>query len=192
MTEQFNEQDELEYNDGLGDLLKERDQLQFSWGKTATVLVAILAVTFALFWGFFKTSSTSEKVEFTEIEASQPLEISAENDSIQNTVIETVNEKEESAVVEDKITEKKVIQPKVETKPTLYRVYAGTFGEKQNAEELKSMLSSQGIDSFIWQQNQGGSLNYIVQVGSFKNKVSAEKHAATINKKGFEANVVQK
>ena len=59
-----NEQDELEYNDGLGDLLKERDQLQFSWGKTATVLVAILAVTFALFWGFFKTNSTSEKVEF--------------------------------------------------------------------------------------------------------------------------------
>lgn len=192
MTEQFNEQDELEYNDGLGDLLKERDQLQFSWGKTATVLVAILAVTFALFWGFFKTSSTSEKVEFTEIETTQPVEINVNNDSTENTVIETVNEKEESAVIEDSTIEKKVIQPKIETKPTLYRVYAGTFGEKQNAEELKSMLSSQGIDSFIWQKKQNGNLSYIVQVGSFKKKASAEKHAATINTKGFEANIVQK
>ena len=192
MTEQFNEQDELEYNDGLGDLLKERDQLQFSWGKTATVLVAILAVTFALFWGFFKTNSTSEKVEFTEIETTQPIEINVDNNSTENTVIETVNEKEESAVVEDNTTGKKVIQPKIETKPTLYRVYAGTFSEKQNAEELKSMLSTQGIDSFIWQKKQNDNLNYIVQVGSFKKKASAEKHAATINAKGFEANVVQK
>ena len=192
MTEQFNEQDELEYNDGLGDLLKERDQLQFSWGKTATVLVAILAVTFALFWGFFKTNSTSEKVEFTEIETTQPIEINVDNNSTENTVIETVNEKEESAVVEDNTTGKKVIQPKIKTKPTLYRVYAGTFSEKQNAEELKSMLSTQGIDSFIWQKKQNDNLNYIVQVGSFKKKASAEKHAATINAKGFEANVVQK
>ena len=54
------------------------------------------------------------------------------------------------------------------------------------------MLSAQGVDSFIWEKKQNGSLSYIVQVGSFKKKASAEKHAATINAKGFEANIVQK
>ena len=51
MSEEFNEQDDLEYNDGLGDLLKEKDRLQFSWAKTRPVLVSILAVTFFVFLG---------------------------------------------------------------------------------------------------------------------------------------------
>ena len=38
---------DLEYNDGLGDLLREKEKLEFSWIKTSTVLVFVLAIIIA-------------------------------------------------------------------------------------------------------------------------------------------------
>ena len=34
----------LEHKDGLGDLLKERESIQFSWVKTGGVIVGLLAI----------------------------------------------------------------------------------------------------------------------------------------------------
>ncbi len=38
------QQDEFEHNDGLGDLLREREKLEFSWSKTVVVLSSLFAV----------------------------------------------------------------------------------------------------------------------------------------------------
>lgn len=44
MTNKDTQQHDLEYNDGLGDLLKEREKLEFSWIRTSVVFVVFLGV----------------------------------------------------------------------------------------------------------------------------------------------------
>ena len=46
MDNQNNDQSNLEYNDGLGDLLREKEKLEFSWTKTIIVLGAVIFVIF--------------------------------------------------------------------------------------------------------------------------------------------------
>ena len=48
----INISEELEFNDGVGDVLKEKESYRFSWKKTVTVLsigiVAVILVTFSI------------------------------------------------------------------------------------------------------------------------------------------------
>ena len=66
--------DDLEYNDGLGDMLKEKEYHEFSWIKTLSVLVGILAIVLILFVASFKfgtdmfsKSQTETAVEYEDI-----------------------------------------------------------------------------------------------------------------------------
>ena len=49
---------DLEFNDGLGDLLREKERLEFSWIKTATVFIFILSVIIAVASLLFKSGKT--------------------------------------------------------------------------------------------------------------------------------------
>ena len=39
-----NKDDNLDYNDGLGDLLKEKEKHTFSWPKTIIIMICIIGV----------------------------------------------------------------------------------------------------------------------------------------------------
>ena len=55
MDNQKESKDDLEYNDDLGDLLREREKLEFSWVKTSVVVAASLAVILLGLTLVFKT-----------------------------------------------------------------------------------------------------------------------------------------
>lgn len=64
-----NNQDNLEYNDGLGDLLREKESKRFSIQRTIVVLLVFVAVVFAVLWGTVKIG-TSFLFKHTEPESS--------------------------------------------------------------------------------------------------------------------------
>jgi len=68
-----------------------------------------------------------------------------------------------------------------------YKVIAGSFITRDNAESLKKQLASKGIATYIWAttDNQHDTV-YRVQVGSFKRKDVAQRLQSELNSKGVE------
>ena len=71
---------------------------------------------------------------------------------------------------------------------TLYKIQAGAFSEKENAEKLVKELKSKGFESFAY---QSGSL-YKVQAGAFSNKSNADALAKKLENAGFDAYVYRR
>ncbi|QCJ44336.1 N-acetylmuramoyl-L-alanine amidase [Bacillus sp. S3] len=67
----------------------------------------------------------------------------------------------------------------------LYKVYAGSFQSRQNADDCVVLLNSKGIDSFVVSTNISGVTWYSVQVGAFANRESTEKRLADLKNAGF-------
>ncbi|MBA4494813.1 N-acetylmuramoyl-L-alanine amidase [Paenactinomyces guangxiensis] len=57
---------------------------------------------------------------------------------------------------------------------TLYKVIAGSFKNRQNAEDRKSFLATKGIDSIIVKVSLNGEDWYRVQSGAFRERANAE------------------
>ncbi|MFC1517347.1 SPOR domain-containing protein [Candidatus Margulisiibacteriota bacterium] len=68
----------------------------------------------------------------------------------------------------------------------VYRVIAGSFGNKQNARLTMQQLKDDGFDTFI--KEDGGK--YQVQVGAFSNKNSAQRLLERALSYGYEASIV--
>lgn len=74
---------------------------------------------------------------------------------------------------------------------TLYKVRAGTFANRGNADQLAANLRSDGYSPEIVSiQMQNNSL-YRVETGSFKTQEDAQKLAKTLSAKGYSPSVVQ-
>lgn len=73
---------------------------------------------------------------------------------------------------------KQTVQPE-----TTYRVQAGAYRLRDNANQMKSKLSSLGYASFI-EQVDG---MYVVICGSFTNKANAEKRVSELKSKGIDS-----
>ena len=58
--------DEFEHNDGLGDLLREREKLEFSWSKTIVVLCSLFAVVIVGIYFIFNVGKSVIKNEVQE------------------------------------------------------------------------------------------------------------------------------
>jgi N-acetylmuramoyl-L-alanine amidase len=66
------------------------------------------------------------------------------------------------------------LKRKSEEPKTIYKVIAGSFKTKENAEERESYLRSKGIESFIYSITISGELWYRVQAGAFSSRENAE------------------
>jgi hypothetical protein len=64
----------------------------------------------------------------------------------------------------------------------MYKVFAGSFKLRENAQERVAFLRSKGIQSFIVPTTISGETWYRVQAGSFSSRVNAEKRVTEINK----------
>ena len=67
-----------------------------------------------------------------------------------------------------------------------YKIIAGSFKVKENAEERGLYLRSLGIDSFIQTTTISNELTYRVQVGAYANRDLAEKNLKVVNNAGIE------
>lgn len=76
----------------------------------------------------------------------------------------------------------KIVAIKVET-PKYYRVQAGSFTLKTNADKLLAQLKADGFDAII---KKSGIL-YRVQIGAFSNRTNANNLLAQVKAKGYSA-----
>lgn len=72
------------------------------------------------------------------------------------------------------------------TSHTLYKVIAGSFKNRQNAEERVAYLDSRGIPAFVHQTTISGDIWYRVQAGAFRNRNNAEQRLAKVKEAGIE------
>lgn len=77
-----------------------------------------------------------------------------------------------------------------ETDDTFYRVVAGSFEERSNAENRQEELNEQGIESFIAQHDEFDNTYYRVIAGSFQERSNAEERARELESLGFESFIV--
>lgn len=67
---------------------------------------------------------------------------------------------------------------------TLFKVIAGSFQSKENADERVGKLKSKGIESFVDTTKISGETWYRVQAGAFSSREYAEDRLAEVNKAG--------
>ncbi|WP_040203149.1 N-acetylmuramoyl-L-alanine amidase [Neobacillus jeddahensis] len=67
----------------------------------------------------------------------------------------------------------------------LYRVIAGSFQTRENADERVTFLRSKGIDSFVNTTTLSGKTWFRVQAGAYSNRENAEKRLAEVKKAGI-------
>lgn len=70
----------------------------------------------------------------------------------------------------------------------LYRVQAGAFSVKENAEKLKEELMKKGFDTVV--VNDSGKAVYRIQAGAFSAKSNAQEMKRKLIEEGFDAIVV--
>ncbi|WP_377887939.1 N-acetylmuramoyl-L-alanine amidase [Alkalihalobacillus sp. R86527] len=89
-------------------------------------------------------------------------------------------------------TAKALNLPKKTPPPSLalYKVIAGSFNDKENAEVRAKLLADKGFDSFITTIVIKGTTYYRVQVGAFSEKSNAEELVAKLKASGFDSFII--
>ena len=192
---------DLEYNDGLGDLLREKEKLEFSWIKTSTILIFVLALIVATTSFLFKSGK-----DFIQKQSSIAVPYNANQETDKITTAETttqpieINSKDVKTSKSAEAPVKKVISTPVSV-PTnkivsktnsaslyTYKVIAGTFKNRKNANTHIQKLKSNGFDSFLKvSKNTSGTSIYKVQTGAFKTRESAMKQQSRLTNKGIDS-----
>lgn len=105
--------------------------------------------------------------------------IDANTDNIGKAIAKGVCAADGKNMVDDSETTDKPVSG------TLYKVQAGAFKEKRNADELSSKLNSRGYGNFVYYDSSSGL--YKVQVGAYTLRENAKKQKKTLWGAGFDA-----
>jgi len=207
--------DNLEFHDGLGDLLREKESRQFSLRRTVTVLVLFVVVVFLVLYGtvklgtrfLFTPAETSETAQTDKIDHDALLRELAEMEQLMAEKKEVKKTTETAALpVAAKATPKSVPVAKSVSKPVSkksivkkaavnavpHKIIVGTFADLKNAIGLQQELKKQGIDAFVWDRHVDGRDWHAVQAGAFATKEAAQRFASALRKKGYPAYVLYK
>ncbi len=197
----------FEHNDGLGDLLREREKLEFSWAKTSVVLLGLLAVILIAIYSLFNAS----KHFFKDTASPESLKTKFETITIQHKPQLTDDTPNSTKTPSPKTAvqprhpqttmainpQKKLSSPSSSTKQKSYtfKVIAGTFSKRENATVQLKLLKKYGIDGFIRPSSipiakNSYKLVYRVQAGAFKSKSKAYKLSSRLRKKKIDAFVI--
>ncbi|NQY73479.1 MAG: SPOR domain-containing protein [Candidatus Margulisbacteria bacterium] len=177
--------DDLEYNDGLGDMLKEKEYHEFSWIKTLSVLVGILAIVLILFVASFKfgtdmfsKSQTETAVEYEDIivlEGGEEIIIddigSGRKGIAEDIEIIYIEDTGPGQSQDQKTTSIKEIN--APSSSASFRVIAGSFSSYENALRFQKSLSIKQLDAFVWKAMVNYKKMYRVQIGSYQDYPSA-------------------
>lgn len=86
----------------------------------------------------------------------------------------------------DKVNEKLGLNSNTNSNDNLYKVQAGAFSKKENADNLANEIKSKGVDTCIITEDG----LYKVQCGAFKNVDNAKNIAKTLNNMGYDTYIV--
>lgn len=187
---------DLEYNDGLGDLLREKERLEFSWVKTIVSLIVILGAVYIAVNFLFKFSKSiiedSVTVKYAEsaqttAEAKTETKPEITPEPVKPAPVKAEKKKEVAPAKTAKKTEKKVAQS---THP--FKVIVGSFVSKTNANALSDKLKKNGFESFVWSTKQGSETLYRVQSGAYETRKLANNQKKSLSKKGFDSYILKK
>jgi len=194
--------EELEFNNGVGDALKQKEEYSFSWKKTAIVLsisiVVILLVTFGVLeigknaLNMNQDSDvTIESISDEAIKESNAANWDVLPEDNQNNMVDLAPVKNvainnpmvpiQKPLVIAPVETKKVITPVITktqapTKKVVYRVIAGSLSNINNAQAELNNIKSKGFDGYVWSlTSRDNKVSYKVQVGAFKTKESAQR-----------------
>ncbi|WP_087972036.1 N-acetylmuramoyl-L-alanine amidase [Oceanobacillus rekensis] len=78
------------------------------------------------------------------------------------------------------------LQSKENDSGTIYKVIAGSFRSRENADERVAYLDSHGIESFVTTITTSGEQWYRVQAGAFSNRENAERRLNEVKNAGIE------
>lgn len=194
--------DDLEYNDGLGDLLREKERLEFSWVKTIVSLAVILLVIYFGIHFLLKLSRSVLEDAVTKDLAARDSEISEilseDNEPPSTTVEETPSStfNVDSSPTIEVSTKIQTSPPTNSTLPTKssssFKVIVGSFVDKKNAKAMVNNLKKKGIDAFVLESSRNNKPLYRVQSGAFANKPSAVSHKRSLEKKGIDCYVLER
>jgi len=170
-------QPNLEHNDGLGDLLKERESLEFSWIKT---LAVIGVLCFGIFAAIYVIVSTGKDTLQHHTYDSPPPYTAAEQTPPTGTVINREPGMPLLTASPSPSAPKKSKKPTTLTPPKhsnvapatasgtrTYRVIAGSFTKKQNALAQRDRLKKAGYSPFIRIANTNNGRVYRLQLAAF-------------------------
>lgn len=194
--------EEFEYHDGLGDLLKEKKSAHFSWSKTILSLVGILVVVGLAFVLLFNIGKNlmieTPEPKFGEVSEEKP------PTSAEKPLVKNISPKIQPADIGAPTT-KPLPKPKPapSQKPSgpiiippndvsVYRVIVGAFYERGPATQLVRDLKSQGQSSYVWAFTSDGKTIYRVQVGAFKSAKAATRMSDKMKAKGYDTSIIKK
>ena len=179
--------DEFEHNDGLGDLLREREKLEFSWSKTIVILCSLFAVVIVGIYFIFNIGKTVIQTEIkdtissskeTHIKSSSKIEkkIQPVKESvIANKTTKTTPAKQTKA---KKIAKKEVISKKPK------RVVSRSVPKKiEKKVKIAANTSPKKKVSATNERLQNTS--YKVITGTFSNYDNAISHLDTLKSNGI-------
>lgn len=195
--------EELEFNNGVGDALKQKEEYTFSWKKTAIVLSISIVVIILVTFGVLEVGKnalnmnqhsdvTIESIPIDEaIKESNTANWDVLPEDNQNDIQDSAPVKNvainkpmvpiQEPVISAPVETKKVIAPVVTNTPApqkkvVYRVIAGSFSNIKNAEAELSKIKSKGFDGYVWSlTSRDNKVSYKVQVGAFKTQASAQR-----------------
>lgn len=196
--------DELEYNDGLGDLLREKEKREFSWAKTSIVLMVII---FAIFIGltFIFNMSTSMITDSKQSDHNNRTTVQSISEKSVADRMSKINEENKRLIQDhtkrvpataEKYTKKAeglttIQEPQSPpTKKVMVKVIAGSFKELDNAKVLRDKLKELNIDSFIKPVRMNNAIRYHVQTGAFSSVNQAKKQQEILKTAGFDTQLL--
>ena len=182
--------DEFEHNDGLGDLLREREKLEFSWSKTIVILCSLFAVVIVGIYFIFNIGKTVIQTEIkdtissskeTHIKSSSKIEkkIQPVKESvIANKTTKTTKTTPAKQTKAKKIAKKEVISKKPK------RVVSRSVPKKiEKKVKIAANTSPKKKVSATNERLQNTS--YKVITGTFSNYDNAISHLDTLKSNGI-------
>lgn len=195
MDNQKESKDDLEYNDDLGDLLRERKKLEFSWVKTSIVVVASLAIILLGLTLVFKTgkqyivckNDTPTTEKHVVLTSKQLVDSTIKEKAVKKPITNA-----KKAVAKKPVAKKKVVESKP-VNASWYKVITGSFKNKEFAVNQRKTLKKKGIKAFIRTNTfKDGSTMYRIQAGAYKTREQAETFQRSLAKKKIDSYLVIK
>ena len=187
------EKDNLEYNDGLGDLLREKEKREFSWTKTLVVLISTIGIIIVLLNLLidYSKSLLLEKETTTTLSIESTTPHQSEEKLLEK--IEIIEKQTEKTITKKPVkkVQTKPVKPKVSNNNLNFKVIVGTFTQIENAKNFVKMLQKNKVDTYIWTQNKNNTTLYRVQAGAFKDYQSANQLVKSLQTKKIDSYVLQ-
>jgi cell division septation protein DedD len=176
--------DNLEFNDGLGDLLREKESRQFSFQRTVIVLgVFVLVVFFVL----FVTVKLGTRFLFAPDPASTAQTEKIDHDALLRELAEMEHlmaEKKNAAVTTESVTTESVVTASVPAVPVVAPVTKKEAVAKPAPAPAKTIVPTKRI---VVKKPTAALLPYKVIVGTFAELKNATEFQKELKKQGIES-----